>query len=253
MNLVKEKWTTNDYQKFIDYLKSLQDEKYRQFNQRLLKDPTLKLIGIKTPTLKKIAKDITKGNYTSFISVRKNYYYEEIIIYGFIITNLKILNKELLSHLNNYLNLITNWATCDLFCSNFKIVKKNQDYFLKYLEEKIKEPNPWVKRFVIVTLLNYYLEKPYLKKVFILLNTYNTEDYYVNMATAWLLSISYIKNKQQTITYLKNSNLNNFTYNKTIQKIIESTRISKEEKEELKLLKKSSTKISKVLPKTLVE
>ena len=104
--------------------------------------------------------------------------------------------------------------------------------------KKIKNKNLWIKRLCFVLLLDYYIEEEYLPLIFELCDTYNTSDYYVEMSVAWLISICYIKYKEQTGKYLNNNKLNNFTYNKTIQKIIESKRISNEEKDILRKMKR---------------
>ena len=237
MNLTKNTWNKKDYKEFFNYLDTLKDLNYQKFHKKLLNTDT-PIIGIRTPILKKISKEISKGNYKQFLELNSMYYYEEIILYGFIIGHIKELNPNLINYINYYISKIDSWATCDLFCSNLKIVKKNKEYFLNYIKENIKSPNSWMKRTCFVLLLSYYIEDEYLETIYNLTDNYNTKDYYVNMAIAWLLSICYIKYKDKTLNYLNRCKLDNFTYNKTIQKIIESTRISKEEKLKLKKLKK---------------
>lgn len=237
MQLTKNNWNKTNYNEFINYLHSLQDLKYKEFHSKLL-NSKINLIGIKTPTLRNIAKDISKGNYIEFLNLNQHKYYEENIIHGFIISNLKLPINEIINHINNYLQFIDNWATCDLFCSSLKIISKNKDVFLKYINKLITKDNEWTRRFCFVILLDYYIESPYLEKIFYLCDNYNNDKYYVNMAIAWLISICYIKHKEQTIIYLKNNKLDKFTHNKAIQKIIESNRISKEEKNKIKLLKR---------------
>lgn len=237
MQLTKNNWNKTNYNEFINYLHSLQDLKYKEFHSKLLNNQ-INLIGIKTPILRNIAKDISKGNYIEFLNLNQHKYYEENIIHGFIISNLKLPINEIINHINNYLQFIDNWATCDLFCSSLKIISKNKDVFLKYINKLIIKDNEWTRRFCFVILLDYYIESPYLEKIFYLCDNYNNDKYYVNMAIAWLISICYIKHKEQTIIYLKNNKLDKFTHNKAIQKIIESNRISKEEKNKIKLLKR---------------
>lgn len=237
MQLTKNNWNKTNYNEFINYLHSLQDLKYKEFHSKLLNNQ-INLIGIKTPILRNIAKDISKGNYIEFLNLNQHKYYEENIIHGFIISNLKLPIDEIINHINNYLQFIDNWATCDLFCSSLKIISKNKDVFLKYINKLIIKDNEWTRRFCFVILLDYYIESPYLEKIFYLCDNYNNDKYYVNMAIAWLISICYIKHKEQTIIYLKNNKLDKFTHNKAIQKIIESNRISKEEKNKIKLLKR---------------
>ncbi len=229
-------WTKLDYQNFLSYLNDQQDLKYRDFHKSLL-NADVNLIGIRTPKLKKIAKEISLGNYDNFIKLNTHKYYEETIIHALVISNLKDINI-VINYIDNFLNYIDNWATCDILCGSLKIVNKNKEIFFNYIKNKIKNPNPWIKRFCFVLLLDYFLEDKYIKEIFNLTNKYNTKDYYVNMAIAWLISIAYIKNKNATINYLKNNKLDNFTHNKAIQKIRESTRITLEDKELIKNLRR---------------
>ena len=236
MNLRKNNWTNEDYQEFIAYLKSQEDSKYKNFHKSLIKE-NINLIGIRTPILKKISSEIYHGNYESFLNQIKFKYYEETIIYGFIICKIKNV-KELFHYLKIYIKHIDCWPECDLFVSNLKIVNKNKELFIKYIDKNITSANPWQIRLCYVLLLSYYIDKDYINKIFTYSNNNNNNDYYVKMAIAWTISLCYIKYKDITLNYLKNENtLDTWTYNKTIQKIIESTRISQEEKEYLKTLK----------------
>lgn len=233
MNLTKDTWTKEDYQQFIKYLFSISEDKYKLFQQNII--PNKKIIGIRTDKLKKIAKEIYKGNYKEFLLNIENNYYEENILYGLILTNIKDIN-EVLNYLSKYILIIDNWSSCDLTISNLKIVKEYKEIFYKYILDNINNDYSYARRFSYVLLLNYYTEEKYLETIFNLCNIENN-DYYVNMAIAWLISICYIKYKEQTLNYLKNNKLNKFTYNKSIQKIIESKQVSKEEKEVLKNMK----------------
>lgn len=237
MNLRKSNWTNEDYQKFITYLKSQEDPKYKKFHKCIIKE-NINLIGIRTPILKRISSEIYHGNYQGFLNNIKFKYYEETIIYGFVICKIKDI-KELLHYLKIYTKHIDCWPECDLFASSLKIVNKNKELFAKYIDKNITSSNSWQTRLCFVLLLNYYIDEYYIIKIFTYSNNNNNDNYYVKMAIAWTISICYIKYKDITLNYLKNENkLDTWTYNKTIQKIIESTRIDKEEKEYLKTLKK---------------
>ena len=233
MDFKKDTWNKKEYKEFIKYLFSIKDDKYKLFQQNII--PNKNIIGIRTDKLKKIAKDISNGNYQGFLSNIENNYYEENILYGLILTNLKDINI-LIKYLNKYIHIIDNWASCDLTISNLKIVNNNKELFYKFILDNINDDYPYTKRFCYVLLLNYFLEEKYLKDIFNLCNI-ESNDYYVNMSIAWLISICYIKYKKETLEYLNNNKLNKFTYNKSIQKIIESKQVTKEEKETLKIMK----------------
>lgn len=233
MNLIKNKWTKRDYDDFIKYLLIINEEEYKEFQKKIITNK--KIIGIRTNELKIIAKEISKGNYQDFINQIKNNYYEENILYGLILTNIK--DKNILLHyLDKYKLIIDNWSSCDLTISNLKIVKKNKKIFFEFISKNINNNYQYTRRFCYVLLLNYFIEEKYLNQIFNFCNIENN-DYYVNMSIAWLLSICYIKYKKETLKYLKDNKLNKFTYNKALQKIIESKQISKEEKEKIKNMK----------------
>lgn len=229
MNLKLNNWTQEKYNEYIEYLYSLQDLKYKEFHQKITFDNTL--IGIKTQKLKEIAKEIYKGNYSEYLKISTNKTYEEKMIYGFIISNNKEFDKNTIKYVNKYSKLINNWALCDLFCSNLKFVKRNKKEVYNYIISNINSNNIWMRRLCFVLLLDYYIEDDYIDNIFTLCDKYNTKEYYVQMAVAWLISICYIKYKDKTTLYLDNNNLDDFTYNKALQKIVDSKRISKEEKD----------------------
>lgn len=238
MNLVLDNWTYIDYNNFLSYLYSLKDEKYQQFHYRLLKNDKINLIGVRTPTLHKIAKEIAKGNYLSFIKLNKLNTYEEVTIYGLIIGYLKIDFQELLNLLNNFIPNINNWATCDLTCSNLKMFAKNQKIGFKYIQKLVADKNPWIKRFGIVLLLNYYLNDNYIDLVLTLITDINDTNYYVEMALAWFLSTAYIKYQDKVLNLLKSDKISKNIIKITIEKVNESYRVNEENKEKLKILLK---------------
>lgn len=234
MNLIRVKWDVAMYKDFIDYLFSIRDLKYSNFHSSL---KVADVIGIRVPILKMIARDIVKGNYREFLSLLKNNYYEEITLYGLIVSNIKDLESSVF-YLELFKERINNWSSCDTFCSSYKIVKKNKDFFEKYISKNINSNNFWVRRMCFVLLLDYYIEQEYLEKIFNLCDNYNTNDYYVKMAVAWLISICYIKYPDATLDYIKNNKLDDFTHNKVISKIKDSQRVSKEKKKYLDTLRR---------------
>lgn len=236
-------WSLETYQEFLNYLNSLQDKKYQEFHSKIIVCDNL--IGVKTNELKKMAKEISQNNYKEFININNANFYETIMIEGFIYGYLKISFEELTEYLNKYLTKINNWAHADLLVSNLKIFKKNQEEGFKYAKKLIRSKNNWIKRCGITILLNYYLHDVYIDKTLEIVSKIKTDDYYVKMAIAWLISISYIKYKEKTLIYLVNIE-DNFIYNKTISKIVDSRRISNDEKKFIKSLKRKEDKKEKI-------
>ncbi len=224
MNLQILKWSKEEYQKFLTYLLSLANDEYRLFHTKLVKTK-YKILGINVPKQRLIAKEILKGNAKSFLKFSQDIYYEEVNIKGFIIANLKDENL-----IDDFVLKIDNWAICDNFCSSLKIEESNLDKYFKKITQYVNEKDEFIARVGIVLLLNNYLTKDYLPKIFKLINNITLDKYYLNMAIAWLISECYIKEKELTILFLQDNKLSNFIQNKAIAKIKDSYRVSKEEK-----------------------
>ena len=223
------------YKDFINELYSLQDLKYKQFHSKLILSD--KLIGVRTPELKRIAKNIANSNYKEFFKENKHTLYEENIVHGLILGYLKLDFDNLKPFIDDFIPYIDNWAVCDLTVSNLKIFSKNKDIGFIEIKKYLKDNNPWINRFGYVLLLNYYIEDNYIDKIFKLCTNYK-DEYYVKMSIAWLISMCFIKYREKTLNFLNNNELDDWTYNKTIQKIIESNRVSKSEKDILRRLKR---------------
>lgn len=195
------------------------------------------MIGIKTPILRNIALKIFKNNYEDFLNNIGNTYYEEVLLEGLVIANIKDL-KTSSKYFDVFIDKIDNWAICDMVISSMKIIKKNKEYYLKKVKIYLKSNNEFIVRVGVIILLDYYLDNAYLEEVFSLINNIKCDKYYVKMAVAWLLSISLIKYKEETLAYLKISKIDTFTYNKALQKARESKRVNKIDKELFESLKK---------------
>lgn len=226
----------NNYDEFLKYLYSYQDTKYKNFHSKLIKDE--KLIGIKTPILKNISKEIAKNNYKVFLKNNKHEIYEEKIIHGLVIGYLKVPFEDVLKELDMFMPYNTNWAINDIVCANLKIFKKEQSKGFNYILKLINSKNNFSIRFGLVLLLDYYINDNYIDNIFEIIDDIKNDEYYVKMAIAWLLSICFIKYPDKTLTYLNKANIDNFTYNKCIDKICDSYRVEKKVKEELKKSKR---------------
>ena len=215
------------------------DNNYKNFHEKLC--PTkYEILGIKIPTLRKIAKELLKDfEYKEFINNMDNSIYEHIMLEGLIIANLKISYQEKIELIKNYLPKIDNWAICDIFVSELKFIKNNKKDFLVFLKTIMNINEAFYKRFIIVSLLNYYIDDEYLDLVLEYTIKIKDDNYYVKMAIAWCLSICLIKYFDYTIKIMINNknNIDKWTYNKALQKGIESLRISKDNKDILKKMK----------------
>lgn len=153
-----------------------------------------------------------------------------------VITYLKLDFKEELKLFNKYTNYIESWASCDTIVSNFKSFKNNLEIGFIEIKNYLDSSNQWKVRTGLVLLLNYYINDKYIDKILNISNNIKSNDYYVKMANAWLISMCLIKYYEKTYAFLLSNQLDDWTHNKAIQKAIESYQIKN--KEELKKLKR---------------
>lgn len=216
---------------------NLSDEKYKQFTTNL--SPGVEnILGVRLPLLRNIAKDLSKNNYKNYLDNNDFKYYEEIMIQGLVIGYLKIDNENRFNYIKNFIPKINSWGVCDSFCSNLKFTKKNLSEVWDFILPYTLSEHEFEIRFAVVMMLNFYILEDYIDDVLNVLNNIQHDGYYVKMAVAWAISYAYIKFPEKTLELLKNNNLDKFTYNKSIQKIIESNRVPKEDKDFLRSMKK---------------
>ena len=213
------------------------DKNYQEFSSSLLPG-VHNILGVRLPVLRKIAKEIYKEDRESFLSTSP-LYFEEKLLQSMVIGLLKEEDcSEILEKIAGFIPQIDNWSVCDCFCSSLKYTNKNKPVMWNFIKKYAFSDKEYEIRFSHVMMLNYFIEKDYLDEIFSLLNIFKSDKYYAQMGAAWLISICFIKFPNETLTFLKTTGIDNFTYNKAIQKICESFRVDKETKSKLKLLKR---------------
>ena len=227
--------------KIIEDLLKLQDNKYKEFQSKLI--PTSNVdtfIGVRTPELRNYAKDLIKTNsYKDFLNELPHKYFDENQLHAFIISELKDYD-ECIKNINIFLPYVDNWATCDQMSP--KIFKKNKDKLIEEINKWIKSSKTYTIRFGIGMLMQYYLDEGFKKDYLKLVSKIKSKEYYVNMMIAWYFATALAKQYKDTIPYIENKVLDQWTHNKTIQKALESNRITKEQKEYLRELKITTSK-----------
>lgn len=215
----------------------LVDLKYRDFQQGLL--PGIEgILGVRMPELRKIGKRIVKGDIQDYLMNSPNEYFEEIMLKGIVIGYAKVPFHEKLRQIEDFLPLINNWCVCDVFVGGLKDIALHKDEMWTYLSTNLNSLEEYRIRFGVVVLLNYYKQKEYIDRIFTCFDKIQSEKYYVNMSVAWAVSMMYIDFRDETLKYLKKNLLDTFTYNKSLQKIIESRQISFEEKKMIREMKR---------------
>lgn len=226
--VIYSEWDNNKYSSFIESFTKIGDSNFLEFNKKLV-FTKYQMIGIRTPILKDIAKKVSKGNIISYLENCNCTYYEEIILFGFVLSYVKDLDC-FFKYFYKFINYIDNWAVCDMCIASMKIIKKNKAVFISYVKDLIGSKKEYYVRVGVIILLDYYLDDTYIDQVFGLLDSIDREEYYINMAIAWCVSICFIKYRNKTLSYLNNCKLNKFTFNKALQKARESKRVSIEDK-----------------------
>ena len=143
-----------------------------------------------------------------------------------------------INYIESFVPKIDDWAICDSFCNTLKFVNKNKEIMWEFIQSYLKSYNEFEIRFAVVIILNYYITEDYIDLVLKTLDNIKHDGYYVKMAVAWAISMCFIKFEEKTMAYLKDNSLDDFTYNKSLQKICESLRIDKNTKELIKSMKR---------------
>lgn len=214
----------------------LQDMQYKQFNSKLIPniDPNT-MIGVRAPELRKLAKEFTKREEgIIFLKQLPHQYYEENNLHAFMIGECKEF-EQAMQLVDEFLPYIDNWATCDIGAP--KVFKKHLNEVLVSIKQWIDSDKTYTIRFGIGTLMKSYLDENFSQEYLELVATLRSEEYYVNMMIAWFFATALAKQYDETISYIQNKRLDMWTHNKTIQKAVESYRITEGQKEYLKSLK----------------
>ena len=213
----------------------LQDKKYQEMQFKII--PNIEpntIIGVRTPELRSLAKELIKEDYSLFLNNLPHQYFDENQLHAFIISEIKDYN-ECITYINKFLPYVNNWATCDQLSP--KVFKKNTDKLLDQIKIWLSSKETYTIRFGIGTLMQYYLDDKFNKEYLKWVSSIKSEEYYVNMMIAWYFATALAKKYVVTISYIENKKLDVWCHNKTIQKAIESYRITPEQKEYLRSLK----------------
>ena len=225
-------------------LKERSSEKLKAFNAKLLPGvEEARILGVKVPELRKVAKElVASGEYKEFIT-KEHFYVEEVILHGLVLGYAKLTIDELITELEKFLPQADNWMVTDCTAGGLKAVGKNRDAFYLKCLEWLGSDREYTVRFAVVVLLGYYLDDDFRKDIPALLARYDTDSYYINMAIAWYFSVALVKHYDEVIGLFRTRAIvNPWVHNKSIQKAVESYRISDERKAYLKSLKMKEDK-----------
>ena len=171
-------WNKAEYENFIKYLKSLQDVKYREFHSSLVLNSKYKMIGIKVPVMRDIAKEISKKNIDDFLKIAQEEYYEEVMIQGLVISHIK--DEEFFYKcFKEYIKKIDNWALCDSFCSSIKMIRRYEEKYFKEAIELALNKEEFISRVGLIIILDHFINENNLKIIFDTLNRIKSDKFYI--------------------------------------------------------------------------
>lgn len=214
------------------------DAQYKKFNERLV-STKYELAGVRVPVLRQIAKDIVKGQQWQQFLFKESKFHEDVQLKSFVLAQAPMSVEERHQQLEQFFPLMDNWQVVDGLCSSLKEAKKYPESYWKWLQTLQHSEEPFTVRFVVVMYLTYFLTEDYLEDVLSYYESLHLEHYYVKMAVAWALSIAFIKQEARLMMFFKETELDDWTYNKALQKIVESRQVDSEMKELAKKWKRS--------------
>jgi len=215
---------------------SLQDIKYKEFHSKLMPEIAPEaIIGVRIPLIRSLIRELSDREKSDFLnSPLPHSFYEENNLHGFLISQIKDFD-ECIKELNRFLPFVDNWATCDSLRP--VCFKKNKQKLLKEIQKWILSKDTYTVRFSIEMLMVHFLDESFDEKYLSMVCAVKSHEYYVNMMIAWFFATALAKQYKSTVKIIENKKLSPWVHNKTIQKSVESFRITNEQKEYLKSLK----------------
>lgn len=219
-----------DWEKELELrLQAMATEHQAKFSSGLT--PNCKpMLGVRLPELRKIAKEIAKEDYRGFLEECPDTYFEYETLQAYVLGYAKDDIEVILSYADRFLPKIKDWSVSDSFCQNFSIAKKYPERVWDWLMSYAVKEEEFPQRVVAVLMMSHFLRPEYIERVLAVLDTLQYDGYYTKMGVAWCVATAYAKFPKETTSYLKNNKLQDWTYNKAIQKMCESYRVREEDK-----------------------
>lgn len=218
-----------------DRLFSLQDPKYREMQVKIIPNiPPESIIGVRTPALRDLAKKLPAETAGPFLEELPHRYFDEDQLHAFVLSGMKDYDI-CMAALERFLPYVNNWATCDQMSP--KVFKKHKTELLKHIEKWLDSGETYTVRFGIGMLMEHFLDADFDQRYPEMVAGVVSEEYYVNMMIAWYFATALAKQYEAVLPFVKDRRLSRWTHNKTIQKAVESYRITPEQKAYLRTLK----------------
>ncbi len=225
-----------DLQEIRKKLFALQDKGYQAFHSRLMPTvPSEKVIGVRTPLLRKLAKQLAgTPEAEAFLRSLPHAYYEENNLHAFLLEQIRDYGMAL-AETEKFLPYMDNWATCDCFCP--RVFAKHKAELLAPIRRWLDSGELYTMRFAMNMLMRYYLEEAFRPEYLEWVAGVHSGEYYLNMMRAWYFATALAKQPQAALPWLMEKRLDVWTHNKTIRKAVESYRIPAEMKQQLRALR----------------
>lgn len=224
-----------EYQELLRLLCEHSDGKFNEFNSKII-NSGVKTIGCTVPYVRKVAK---QTELEEVMSYPDHEYYEVDLLKGIVVSSAKMPLTDKKKYLSEFADKIENWAVCD--CSTVKVAKNEADAYFDYFCTLCASDKPFAARYGIVNLMTNFLDDEHVEKVFAEFTRVATfGNYYVDMAAAWFVATAMAKCRDKTVKYMDGDGrkvLNKFTYNRALQKMRDSFRVTPADKEWTKTLK----------------
>ncbi len=229
-------------EKIRQELEKIAEENYRIFTAKLI--PNIdNLLGVRLPKLRKIAKKIIQTDYEYYLAMDNPLYFEEVMLQGMIIGKINLPWTKRSYYVKQFISKINNWSVCDSFCCGLKFEVSEKELVWQFLQPYFASEAPYNIRFAVVMLLFHFVDNEYAQKAFTLFNQIKNDDYYVKMAVAWAISIYFRQLPTLTMPYLQKNQLDDWTYNKALQKITESLKVDCNTKNIIRSMKRKIKKL----------
>ena len=200
------------------------------------------VLGIRVPDLRKLAARIAKDGWEAYLDTADTYYMEERMLQGMVLGCIRPdADIEVYLHrVTCFVWNINSWSVCDTFKfgGGKRFIEANKDRLWEYLKTWMRAEGEYEIRFGVVMAMQYFIDEEHIEELFSLYNAIRHEGYYVRMGVAWALSVCFVRFPERTLAYLKQNTLDNFTYNKALQKIIESYRVDAGTKDVIRAMKR---------------
>lgn len=221
-----------------DTLIELAEPEYQVFASKLIPGTT-NLLGVRLPYLRKIAKQIAKEDWKCYLENATDEFFEEVMLQGMVIGYVKAEWDEIEPYIKAFIPKINNWSVCDSFCNSLKITNSYMEKMWDLLQPYLSDSREYYIRFGVVMLLQYYISEEYVDEALKAMDAIKSDAYYVKMGIAWAISMYYVKLPKQTMPFLEENHLDDFTYHKTLQKITESRKIDDKTKKQIREMRRN--------------